>query len=77
MCLQFATYIGKPANGIRYIYIYILLSVVLSFSVYCARARQEMDGLCFLLRFFYRKVQKSADRVYLNPVALEANIVQI
>ena len=60
-----------------YIYIYILLLVVLLFGIYCARARQEMDGLCFLLRFFYRKVQKSADRIYLNPVALEANIVHI
>ena len=57
-----------------YTYIYILLLVVLSFSICCARARQEMDGLCFLLRFFYRKVQKSADRIYLNPVALEANL---
>ena len=64
-------------NGVYiHIYTYILL-VVLLFGIYCARARQEMDGLCFLLRFFYRKVQKSADRIYLNPVALEANIVQI
>ena len=33
--------------------------------------------MCFLLRFFYKKVQKSADRIYLKPVALEAIILQI
>ena len=45
--------------------------------MYCARAGQEIDGLCFLPRFFYKKVQESADRVYLRPVALEAIILQI
>ena len=45
--------------------------------MYCARAGQEIDGLCFLPRFFHKKVQKSVDRIYLKPVALEAIILQI
>jgi hypothetical protein len=42
-----------------------------------ARAGKEVEGTCFLLRAFYKKVQNVADRIYLKSRVLEANILHL
>ena len=81
MCLQFATFIGKPVLLVLYFlngictYVYIYQVYINNIFQHILRKNQAGNGWAvFSANVLYKKVQKSADRIYLNPVALEANL---